>query len=162
MGLETSSIKTFGRWKSDAFKFYVRPNYLFWIILGDRRVVWIIGHSFIFWTQRRASSRIYSEFLDLDPNLFSICWHGKRGMVWGEFLTELGSMAYSYPLPNILIIHLGGNDIGCQNTFNLIFQMKHYLTARLWFSLKSFRDWNGWNLMFSARLKQYEGGLIEF
>lgn len=90
-------------------------------------IVWKIGHSFIFWAQRRASSQIYSEFLDLDPNLFSIFWHGKKGMVWGELLAELGTMAYSYPLPDILIIHLGGNDIGSQNTLNLIFQIKHYL-----------------------------------
>ena len=59
--------------------------------------------------------------------MFSICWHGKRGMVWSELLSELGSMSYSHHLPNILIIHLGGNDIGKQNTLNLIFQIKHVI-----------------------------------
>lgn len=89
--------------------------------------MWILGHSFIFWAQRRAAERIYTENLDLDPNLFSIYWHGKRGMVWGELLTELGTMAYGHPHPDIIIIHLGGNDIGKQKTLNLIFQIKHYI-----------------------------------
>lgn len=29
MGLEANNIKKLGRWKSDAFKLYVRPNKLF-------------------------------------------------------------------------------------------------------------------------------------
>lgn len=87
-------------------------------------MVWIVGHSYIFWAQKRAADRIYSENLGLDPSLFCINWHGLRGVVWYDLIFELGRLYASSPPPNILIVHLGGNDIGKLETYDLISSMK--------------------------------------
>lgn len=62
--------------------------------------------------QKRAAARIYSDNLGLDPSSFSIYWHGSRDMVLEKLVFELGRLYAIFPTPDILIVHLGGNDIG--------------------------------------------------
>lgn len=68
----------------------------------------------MFWAHKRAVARVYEKNLDLDPNTCQIFWFGKRGMAWRKLITVLGTLAYGWPLPDVLLIHLGGNDIGKQ------------------------------------------------
>ncbi|XP_066445351.1 uncharacterized protein [Eleutherodactylus coqui] len=51
-----------------------------------RTIVWIVGHSFVFWAKQRAAERCYSELLGLNNELFVIYWAKRRGpmrtIVW--------------------------------------------------------------------------------
>ena len=86
--------------------------------------MWILGHSFVFWARKRAASRTYSENLGLDPSAFSIHWFGRRGMLWGDLIFELSRLYTLFSPPDILIVHLGGNDVGKLRTLDLINMMK--------------------------------------
>lgn len=76
-----------------------------------------------FLTKRRALRRIYSESLNFDPSLVNICWNGRRGMHWQDLFDELNLMFQKLPMPDVLILHLGGNDIGYIKTLDSIFQI---------------------------------------
>ena len=45
-------------------------------------------------------------------------------MGWDELLFEFESLVSVWPEPNILILHLGGNDIGQMRTLDLIFGIR--------------------------------------
>lgn len=75
----------------------------------------------------RAKGRTYGSNLDLDPNLFQIFWFGKRGMIWEDLMTEFVKLCYGWPLPHILVIHLGGNDVGKRKTLDLVFSMQCFI-----------------------------------
>ena len=45
-------------------------------------------------------------------------------MVWANLFEELGLLFQSMPIPDVLIIHLGGNDIGRSKSLDLLFQIK--------------------------------------
>lgn len=53
LGFSESVIKNIGGWKSKCYSSYVRPNVCLWIS-DSLYVVWIIGHSYVFWAHRRA------------------------------------------------------------------------------------------------------------
>ena len=67
----------------------------------------IVGHSYVFWAARYAASSRWGSNLGLGA-LASISWKGMRGMQWVQFgrLTAFGSTP-----PDILVVHLGGNDL---------------------------------------------------
>lgn len=44
-------------------------------------------------------------------------------MLWADLFFELGCLHHFLPSPDILIIHLGGNDIGQIKTLDLIFSI---------------------------------------
>ena len=60
----------------------------------------------------------------MDPSIFRVFWYGRRGMLWGDLLFELSRLYSLYSAPDILIIHVGGNDIGKTKTFELLSEMK--------------------------------------
>ncbi|XP_075695057.1 uncharacterized protein LOC142661531 [Rhinoderma darwinii] len=91
---------------------------------GKRLVVWILGHSFIFWAQKRASRRSYTENLSMDPLVFSVFWHGVRGLQWKNVFSLVKSLSSYWPDPNLIIIHAGGNDLGKEKTLDLLWEMR--------------------------------------
>lgn len=86
-----------------------------------------MGHSFIHWAHKRSSQRCYTSNLSFPPDSVKIFWKGIRGMRWNQLFLILSNLAQSWPLPSILIIHLGGNDIGKVSTMDLIFMIKRDL-----------------------------------
>lgn len=92
---------------------------------GTRRVVWIIGHSFVFWAKLRAASRIYGSNIGLNTDNYKVYWAGFRGMRWVDFLEKISELMCSLPAPDILVVHLGGNDLGLVKTLDLFFNIKH-------------------------------------
>ncbi|XP_075685840.1 uncharacterized protein LOC142664622 [Rhinoderma darwinii] len=91
---------------------------------GKRLVVWILGHSFIFWAQKRAARRSYTENLSMDPLVFSVFWHGVRGLQWKNVFSLVKSLSSYWPDPNLIIIHAGGNDLGKEKTLDLLWEMR--------------------------------------
>lgn len=53
-----------------------------------------------------------------------ICWYSRRGMSWFDLRPTLNSLYSSWPPPNIIIFHLGNNDLGNSTTLDLLSQIK--------------------------------------
>ncbi|XP_075208100.1 uncharacterized protein LOC142312998 [Anomaloglossus baeobatrachus] len=56
--------------------------------------VWIIGHSFVFWAQKRASLRNYSENLSFPVQVLNICWEEESPSHLGGLRSYYGVIQY--------------------------------------------------------------------
>ncbi|KAG9275089.1 zinc finger protein 318 [Astyanax mexicanus] len=74
--------------------------------------VWICGHSLVFWAEKRATSPEIGMQLGMDPNTVRIWWKGVQGMTWTQLLPQLLQLKDNWPKPDVILIHLGGNDLG--------------------------------------------------
>ncbi|CAJ0919313.1 unnamed protein product [Ranitomeya imitator] len=97
----------------------------------DRRLVWIMGHSFVFWAAERAAVRPDGRQLGFSRDVATLRWIGKRGMTWSQFLPDFHRFVRWDQVPQILVIHLGGNDLGKRPCRELIKDIK-FDVLRLW------------------------------
>ncbi|XP_029474184.1 uncharacterized protein LOC115100103 isoform X2 [Rhinatrema bivittatum] len=79
---------------------------------GEQECAWVVDHSFVHWAHHRAERRPYGSNLYLEELQWSIKWFSWRGMKWDGLLTFLQQCVMENGVPQILLIHLGGNDIG--------------------------------------------------
>ncbi|XP_062987668.1 uncharacterized protein LOC134402235 isoform X1 [Elgaria multicarinata webbii] len=84
--------------------------------------VLVCGHSFIFWAGRRAARTSMGSQLGLS-RIASVQWLGKRGMKWEHLLNTLFQQRVRSPPPQVLLVHLGGNDLGLLKSKALILQV---------------------------------------
>ncbi|XP_053556398.1 uncharacterized protein LOC128647672 isoform X2 [Bombina bombina] len=71
--------------------------------------IWIVGHSFVHWASLRAlASRA------------SIRWLGHRGLCWQEFPGLIQEAHRRWGHTDIVVLHLGGNDLEALPTLELI------------------------------------------
>lgn len=96
--------------------------------------IWILGHSFIFRARRRAQARNYGLNLGFSSKEAKIVWFGLRGARWNDLHTIIAKLHCQWGKPDIIFIHLGGNDIGRIKTIDLIKCMRRDL-AQLHFAL---------------------------
>ncbi|XP_073695243.1 uncharacterized protein [Garra rufa] len=87
------------------------------------KVVWIVGHSYVTWAERRAE-------VAWEPNLglqnSSVQWLGEEGMRWSQLLDVVVSTGLR---PDVLVIHAGGNDLGLVRSVDLLSSMKKDISA---------------------------------
>ncbi|KAM4012897.1 uncharacterized protein ACNLHF_003130 [Anomaloglossus baeobatrachus] len=83
-------------------------------------VIWLVGHSFIHWAQRRAACRSYTENLSFQYELINVFWYGIRGLKFSNLLGTLKGMLLTHPYPDLIILHIGGNDLGKIKTLDLL------------------------------------------
>ncbi|KAJ1175221.1 hypothetical protein NDU88_000512 [Pleurodeles waltl] len=114
--------------------------------------VWIVGHSFVRWAEKQASSRHFGRQLGLDGARIKISWVGKSGMRWGELLYVLAKRMEQGVCPDLLVLHLGENDVVALSGIGLLKVMKSELgrikerwsgTHIVWTSLVPRRVWRG-------------------
>ncbi|XP_075064503.1 uncharacterized protein LOC142152106 [Mixophyes fleayi] len=86
------------------------------------KVVWIIGHSFIFWAAGHPGSKVI-------PNHGStvIRWWGKRGLGWPDIIPWLTRLIRQQGPPDVLVVHAGGNDLGKGKSLDLIIVIREDL-----------------------------------
>ncbi|XP_077148219.1 uncharacterized protein LOC143808926 [Ranitomeya variabilis] len=75
-------------------------------------VIWILGHSYVYWGAQRADRRTGGRQLGMARNGAVIRWLGYRGLTWGRVLHEFFRAVNLYGVPDILVLHAGGNDLG--------------------------------------------------
>lgn len=97
--------------------------------IGFHHFVWILSHSYIYWTWKRVAQRGYSTNLSLQPESFTVYWKGVRGMKWHQLYFQLSQLCQVWPLPSILLVHLGGNDLGNTRTLDLLSSIKRDLSC---------------------------------
>ncbi|XP_075065136.1 uncharacterized protein LOC142152406 [Mixophyes fleayi] len=85
--------------------------------------IWVVGHSFIFWAAKHRIAERWSGF----THPVDIRWLGKRGMVWAALIPKLGEEIEVHGTPDIVVIHLGGNDVGKGKSLDLIINIREDL-----------------------------------
>lgn len=78
----------------------------------------------MFWDKKRASIRSHGNNLGLDGEDVFICWYGRRRMSWFDLRPTLNRLYSSWPPPNAVVFHLGGNDLGHYKTLDLLCRIK--------------------------------------
>jgi hypothetical protein len=72
----------------------------------------VIGSSIVYWAYRTARGRHGSPNLGLQYKVFNLHWLGSRGLTWEGLIPMIEISLLTQPLPQILIIQLGSNDLG--------------------------------------------------
>nr|XP_034976522.1 tumor susceptibility gene 101 protein isoform X2 [Zootoca vivipara] len=89
-----------------------------------QKQVWICGHSYVFWAEKRALERSFGPQLGIRLEDAKLHWLGKSGMTWDQLIPSLLHTRRRLTDPDILVVHLGGNDLATYEAFNIIKQMK--------------------------------------
>ncbi|XP_029472955.1 uncharacterized protein LOC115099443 [Rhinatrema bivittatum] len=97
----------------------------------NQECAWVVGHSFVHWAQRRAAKQAYGENLNLDTSKWTIQWFGSWGMRWGQLSSFLQDQKGIRCFPRIMIVHLGGNNIGKSYCRDLNMNMRKDLVGML-------------------------------
>nr|XP_033801092.1 uncharacterized protein LOC117360801 [Geotrypetes seraphini] len=87
---------------------------------GRSSSVWIIGHSFVHWAGERALLRPGGRHLGLGHLGVRVSWGGQRGMRWHQLLPFLSHFRSCPRRPEVIIIHLGGNDVDSMSARQLV------------------------------------------
>nr|XP_008121349.1 PREDICTED: uncharacterized protein LOC103281487 isoform X2 [Anolis carolinensis] len=77
---------------------------------GPKRVL-ICGHGVIAQASRRAERSLCGSQLGLRSSLVSIEWLGFPGLFWDQLLPTLTPYLEASPPPDIVVLHLGENDV---------------------------------------------------
>ena len=124
-GVPDSKIMHLGRWKSNAYKFYIRNLFLYlsirdfhvsvnfvYICVGSHDSIWIVGTSLIKYAFLESPRRPGRPNLCLDRFNTVIRWQSRNGMVTRQFLRQINMMRRYEDPPKRLVVHVGANDIG--------------------------------------------------
>nr|XP_033777443.1 uncharacterized protein LOC117348910 isoform X2 [Geotrypetes seraphini] len=96
--------------------------------------LWIVGHSFVHWAAERALIRPGGRHLGLGQRGLRVSWWGQRGMRWSQLLLLMERLRARPSHPDMLLIHLGGNDVDSCSGKDLINTIKDDLRVVLdWF-----------------------------
>ncbi|CAL8390687.1 unnamed protein product [Arctogadus glacialis] len=119
---EIRNLKKQGGWKR-------RPSVSQGKPIGEPKSVWICGHSLVFWAEARAKSPEVGMQLGMDPSNVVIHWKGTQGMTWPQLLPLLHQLKVKWPNPDVLIMHLGGNDLSTESPTDLLASVKKDLSS---------------------------------
>ncbi|XP_078533917.1 uncharacterized protein LOC144820172 [Lissotriton helveticus] len=89
--------------------------------------VWIVGHSFVKWARVQAARSYFGDLLGFNDRMFNVLWKGKGGMLWRELIPCLNNNMVGGVCPDILVIHLGENDLCATKGVVLLRAMKRDL-----------------------------------
>ncbi|XP_069800969.1 uncharacterized protein [Dendropsophus ebraccatus] len=94
-------------------------------------LTWILGHSYVRRGAARADVRPSGRQLGFQRSEVRIRWIGVGGLLWSGVLPEFHFHARLDRPPDILVLHVGGNDIGVRASRELIRDIKFDI-LRLW------------------------------
>lgn len=69
-----------------------------------------MGDSYIYWARYRANHNGFANNLGIE-GIREVAWMGQRGMHWPRLMPRLQYEIIHRPLPAMIVIHLGGNDL---------------------------------------------------
>lgn len=100
--------------------------FFFSFLLGGikRGLVWILGHSYVFWGAKRADMRPKGRQLGIPREDACVRWVGRPGMQWARVLPEIQHFARLDRPPDVLVLHVGGNDLGGRPSRELMKDVK--------------------------------------
>lgn len=74
--------------------------------------MWILGHSYVHWGAKRALVRLEGRQLGSPCSNAVVRWIGVTGMLWSRVLPEIQRYARLDRPSDVLLMHVGGNDLG--------------------------------------------------
>ena len=92
-------------------------------MMTELPTIWFVGDSWVFWLESHARAQG-------DPNLSlpaNVEWLGQRDMRWGQLIPLLESQKRLRVAPQVLLIHVGGNELGFTKGSDLIHRVKYDL-----------------------------------
>lgn len=90
-----------------------------------------MGHSFVYWGREHAAVRPVGLQLGFPRSEVQVRWLGVRGLRWRRLLQEVQYYVALDRAPDVLLLHLGGNDLGPRTSRELLRDIKLDL-LRLW------------------------------
>ena len=78
----------------------------------------------MYWACRSVGQRKGGSNLGLQSMGYNIHWYGSRGMLWESLVPTVEHYLLFNPRPQVLIIHLGSNDLGTMKGKELIENIK--------------------------------------
>ena len=112
----------------------------------------MVGHSFIKWAAIHANKRHFGNNLGLTDRGVQITWRGKGGMLWSDLRQVLNEMVTGGVTPDVLVLHLGENDLGNRRGIMILKDMKEDMqeigkrwagTHIMWTEWVPRRKWRG-------------------
>ena len=102
------------------------PGSFLYIFLSDGTpaLVWILGHSYVVWGARRADVRPDGRQLGFPREEACVRWLGVPGMLWGRMVPEVHRFARLDRPPDVLLLHVGGNDLGVRSMLDVTRDIK--------------------------------------
>ena len=83
-----------------------------------------MGHSYVFWGAKRAELRHSGRQLGFPREEASVHWLGIPGMLWGRVVPEVHRFARLDRPPDVLLLHVGGNDLGVRAMMDITRDIK--------------------------------------
>ncbi|XP_073460352.1 uncharacterized protein [Aquarana catesbeiana] len=80
--------------------------------LSSECLVWILGHSYVFLGAEQAALKPEGQQLGFPRGQVRIKWIGVPGMLWSRVLREVEHYCRLDRPPDVLLLHVGGNDLG--------------------------------------------------
>ncbi|XP_044124486.1 uncharacterized protein LOC122919488 [Bufo gargarizans] len=87
-------------------------------------LAWIFGHSYVYWGVLRADVRRNGRQLGFSPAELRVRWIGLRGLLWGRVLPEFHANVALDRVPDVVVLHVGGNDLGVRRSRDVIRDIK--------------------------------------
>ena len=91
---------------------------------AEQALVWILGHSYVHWGAKRAEVRKEGRQLGFGKAEECIRWIGVQGMMWGRVVPEVHRYASLDWPPDVLVLHVGGNDMGVRSMLEVTRDIK--------------------------------------
>ncbi|VDI28917.1 Hypothetical predicted protein [Mytilus galloprovincialis] len=90
-------------------------------------VVWIIGSSLVAKASSHSQIRTLGNDLGLHKLGYKLMWAGMSGMSVYNVVPIVENLIHCCGLPDAVLLHCGGNDIGLVNCGKLLFDIKFML-----------------------------------
>ncbi|XP_066462516.1 uncharacterized protein [Eleutherodactylus coqui] len=112
--------------------------------------IWIVGHSFVYWAEKRAATRPLGRSLGMTDTVVN--WYGIRGLQWPSLLRIVTEISRWTPRRVILVVHAGGNDLGKLKLGDLLVLIKQDMlrfrecfqeSVLVWSDIIARRCWRG-------------------
>lgn len=123
--------------------------------------MWVLGDSIPYWAGVRAKDTGKAN-LHLPGKV--VAWWAVRGLSWSSFRHNVETQVLFSPPPEIIVIHLGGNDLTSKSIYqikNIVLREVKYLrtafpsTIIIWVDILQRRVWpgavNGWSSIENKR-----------
>lgn len=75
---------------------------------GEVGLVWILGHSYVYWGARRADVRPNGRQLGIPRQEAQVRWIGVPGMLWNRLRSEVHRFSCLDREPEVLVLYVGG------------------------------------------------------
>ncbi|XP_063047084.1 uncharacterized protein LOC134440858 isoform X2 [Engraulis encrasicolus] len=97
-------------------------------VTNSVETVWICGDGLVDLASRLANSPTYGMKLGQSIAGVRLYWKGELSMKWARLVPRLLQLARDWPIPDMLIIHLGDDDIILRDTQELLCAMERDLS----------------------------------